>query len=361
MTKKRAFIIVFYLVLTVAVLWFVQRLVMPKYQYGIVEGAMAAEYYEADEPHEVIFVGDCEVYEAISPVTLYEEYGISSYIRGSAQQLVWQSYYLLEDALRYETPKVVVFNVLALKYDEPQSETYNRMTIDGMRLSPSKIGIIEESMTPGEKMVEYIFPILRYHSRWSELDQDDWDYLWDRDRVTHNGYYMRVDIKPEAEFPEPPLLTDYSLGDNAMYWLGRMADLCAENDIELVLIKSPIKFPFWYDQWDQQVSAFARSRGLTYINFIDARDDMGLDMTRDTYDAGLHLNLTGAEKFARYLGAILDESYDLTDYREVPEVAAEWEDICEAYHAMAAAQYQELIEYGYLRNWGSAAVEMGRP
>ncbi len=361
MTKKRAFIIVFYLVLTVAVLWFVQRLVMPKYQYGIVEGAMAAEYYEADEPHEVIFVGDCEVYEAISPVTLYEEYGISSYIRGSAQQLVWQSYYLLEDALRYETPKVVVFNVLALKYDEPQSETYNRMTIDGMRLSPSKIGIIEESMTPDEKMIEYIFPILRYHSRWSELDQDDWDYLWDRDRVTHNGYYMRVDIKPEAEFPEPPLLTDYSLGDNAMYWLGRMADLCAENDIELVLIKSPIKFPFWYDQWDQQVSAFARSRGLTYINFIDARDDMGLDMTRDTYDAGLHLNLTGAEKFARYLGAILDESYDLTDYREVPEVAAEWEDICEAYHAMAAAQYQELIEYGYLRNWGSAAVEMGRP
>ena len=47
-----------------------------------------------------------------------EKYGITSYIRGSAQQLTWQSYYLLEDALKHETPKVVVFNVLALKYNE---------------------------------------------------------------------------------------------------------------------------------------------------------------------------------------------------------------------------------------------------
>ena len=49
-----------------------------------------------------------------------EKYGITSYIRGSAQQLVWQSYYLLEETLKYEKPKVVVFNVLAMKYNEPK-------------------------------------------------------------------------------------------------------------------------------------------------------------------------------------------------------------------------------------------------
>ena len=141
---------------TVAVLWVLQCLVVPKYQTGITEGSMIQEYYDSDMPHEVLFIGDCEVYENFSTVEMYREYGISSYIRGSAQQLTWQSYYLLEDTLRYETPKVVVFNVLALKYNEPQKEAYNRMTLDGMRWSSSKWNSIEESMTEDENMLEYI-------------------------------------------------------------------------------------------------------------------------------------------------------------------------------------------------------------
>ena len=93
---------------------------MPKYVTGVVEGALIAEYYPEEKNHDVIFIGDCEVYENFSPQILWEEYGINSFIRGSAQQLIWQSYYLLEDTLRYETPKVVVFNVLSMKYNEPQ-------------------------------------------------------------------------------------------------------------------------------------------------------------------------------------------------------------------------------------------------
>jgi len=75
--------------LTAGAVWFLQKLLIPKYQKGVIEGSMIEEYYESDEPHEVIFLGDCEVYENISTVTLYENYGISSYIRGSAQQLTW--------------------------------------------------------------------------------------------------------------------------------------------------------------------------------------------------------------------------------------------------------------------------------
>ena len=95
---------------------------MPKYMSSIREGNLVEEYYASNKDHDVIFVGDCEVFSNVSPVTLWENYGITSYIRGSAQQLVWQSYYLLEEMLEYEKPKVVVFNVLALKYNEPQKE-----------------------------------------------------------------------------------------------------------------------------------------------------------------------------------------------------------------------------------------------
>ena len=144
-------------------------------------------------------VGDCELYENFSPVTMWKNYGITSYIRGSAQQLTWQSYYLLEDALKYETPDVVVFNVLELKYNEPQREEYNRMTLDGMRWSVSKVQAIRASMLPEEHFIDYVFPLLRYHSRVTELTANDWKYYFKDKTRTTAGYYMRVDTAPYEE------------------------------------------------------------------------------------------------------------------------------------------------------------------
>ncbi|MCD8300870.1 MAG: SGNH/GDSL hydrolase family protein [Clostridiales bacterium] len=343
--RKPAAVIVTIAVILAAV-FLLQQLLMPKYMSDIPEGAFVAEYYKETTDHEVIFVGDCEVYENFSPITLYEDYGITSYIRGSAQQLAWQSYYLLEDTLRYETPKVVVFNVLALKYNEPQSEAYNRMSIDGMRLSMSKINDIKASMTDDENMIEYLFPILRFHSRWSELSLEDIKYMFHRDKVSHNGYYMRVDVRPVEDFPEPDPLADYTLGPYAMGYLDKMRQLCEENDIALVLVKSPSLYPYWYDEWDEQIVDYADEYGLDYLNLAAMADEIGIDYSTDTYDAGLHMNLSGAEKLSEYFGEYLADNYELTDYRDDEEYADVYAEKIQFYEDMEAAQYEELTEYG---------------
>ena len=324
------------IILLIAMLWLAQKILVPKYQGTIVEGAMIEEYYKETTDHDVVFIGDCEVYENISPIKLWEEYGITSYIRGSAQQLPWQSYYLLEDTLRYETPKVVVFNVLALKYNKPQNEAYNRMTLDGMRWSSSKIKDIKASMTDEEHFIDYVFPILRYHSRWTELEKDDLVHAFSKDPVTVNGYYMRTDIKPQGDFPRVPPLANYTLGSNAMSYLDRMRELCSEKGIELVLMKAPTEFPHWYDQWDEQIVAYAEKYGLRYINMIPLKDEIGLDMSVDTYDGGLHLNLTGAEKLAVYIGRILRDDLDVADHRG--------EKIYDEVYAQKTKLYNEMIE-----------------
>lgn len=335
-----------FLVVMLVILFFLQKLLMPKYMSDIVEGALTEEYYQETTDHDVIFVGDCEVYENFSPIELYRDYGITSYIRGSAQQLVWQSYYMLEDTLRYETPKVAVFNVLALKYDEPQSEAYNRMTIDGMKFSSSKLGAIQASMTEEENLLDYLFPILRYHSRWSDLSWDDVKYMFHKDKISHNGYYMRVDVRPVEGFPEPDILSDPALGSNAMKYLDMMRELCQENGVELVLVKSPSLYPHWYDEWDEQIVEYAQKYGLDYFNYEKLADEIGIDYNTDTYDAGLHMNLDGAEKLSEYFGAYLKETYDLEDHREDPEYARVYEEKIQFYEDMKEAQYKELEEYG---------------
>lgn len=342
--KKKIVASVLIIAFLIAGLWFAQRLLMPKYMGKIVEGAMVEEYYKETTDHDVIFIGDCEVYENFSTMELWKEYGITSYIRGSSQQLVWQSYYLLEETLKYEKPKVVVFNVLSLKYDKPQKEAYNRMTLDGMKWSMSKVNDIKASMTEGENLIDYVFPILRYHSRWNELTGDDLKYIFEKDQVTHNGYYMRVDIRPQGEFPDPMPLDDYSFGENSMKYLDMMTKLCKDNGIELVLIKAPTEYPYWYEEWDEQVKEYADQNGLNYINMIPLKDEIGLDMSVDTYDAGLHLNLTGAEKMSDYFGKWLVDTYGLEDHRNDPKYTKVYEEKLEYYNKMIEEQKNKTEE-----------------
>lgn len=333
--KKKIVCCTCIILVTVLLLGFLQLLLQPKYMTDTREGALIADYYaDTDVSHDVLFVGDCEVYENFTPPTLWEEYGISSYVRGSPQQLAWQSYYILEDTLRYETPKVVVFNVLALKYGEPQNEAYNRMTLDGLKTSVTKLRAVKASMTDGESLASYFFPLLRYHSRWKELKAEDWKYLFSRDTVSHNGYLMQTGVKAGFSEIEPSPLADYTLPARSMEYLEKMRLLCEEKGIELVLIKAPTnnwKY-YWYDEWDQQVCDYAAANGLAYYNFISVTEEIGIDWNTDTYDGGVHLNVYGAEKLTSYFGQILSSDLGLADCRSDAELSASWSQKVQQYY-----------------------------
>ena len=344
----RALCIVIALAILAAIPAVLTPILMPKYLSVSKEGSLTEEYYRsvAETDHDVLFVGDCEIFESFVPAILWEEYGISAYLRGGAQQLVWHSYYMLEDALRYETPKAVVFNVYALKYGEPQKEAYNRMALDGMEWSSVKTEAIFASMTEEEHFIDYVFPFLRYHSRWSELTAEDLTYAWrDKPLVSDSGYLMQTGIVPadtQAEVTPEPLF-DPNLPATAMAYLDKMRALCAEKGIELILVKAPTNFwrYHWYDEWDGQITDYAKTHGLAYYNLIPKSAEMGLDMSTDTYDGGAHLNVYGAEKLTRYFGEILRDTHAIPDRRGEGDTAAVWQGRVEAYYDRKAAMEAE--------------------
>lgn len=384
----------------------IQRLVVPKYMGMVVEGNFTQEYYREESSHDVLFLGNCEVYENISPITLWEEYGITSYIRGNAQQLAWHSYYMLEDTLRYETPKAVIYNVQALTHAEPQREEYNRMALDGMKWSKTKFDAIQASMCKGEHMLDYIFPLLRYHQRILDLSKSDLTYYWHKRKVTHNGYYMRIDVLPvsESDVADPtwllgnqeevtpeedeqssdgsddfiddpwgdiegadeeeeeitddtnmPVLDDSKegepFGSYPLTYLDKIRSLCEEKGIQLILIKAPSLAPRWYPSDNDQVTAYAEKHGLPYINFYDLLEETGIDYETDTYDGGLHMNLSGADKLSACLGNRLAGQYGITDHRNDSKLAAAYEKKIAFYEEMKQAQQEELDKYGKIKNY----------
>ena len=294
---------------------FLNMLVQPKYATDLVEGGMISEYYDRAGGHDVVFVGDCEVYANFTPMEMYREAGIKAYVRGTSQQLVWQSYYILEETFRYESPKVVVFNVNAMRYSQPVKEEYHRLTIDEMRRSAQKVGIIQASMTEEENFLSYVFPILRYHSRITQLTAEDITYLFDDEQITWQGHLVNDQVKPLGRLPSKKALADYSFGDICWDYLEKMRLLCEENGAELILIKAPSVYPYWYDEYDAQIEEYAAKHGLSFYNFLDHVDQIGIDYQVDTYDAGLHMNLSGATKLSAYFAKILSQEHNVPDHR----------------------------------------------
>jgi hypothetical protein len=238
-----------------------------------------------------------------------------------------------------------------MKNDKPQSEAYNRLTLDGMKLSLPKLRALNTSMTDSENMITYIFPILRFHDRWRELSSDDLTYFFGTDRVSHNGYMMRADTVSTGFIPDGPLLPGYDFGDLSYEYLNKIAILCRSNDIELILIKMPSLHPFWYEQWDEQMIDFAAVNHLNYINTLSLIEDIGLDFDTDTYNGGFGLNVFGAEKLSVFIGNFLRDNYDVSDRKSNPELLAIWEKKSSAYHAMMQAQFADLELYDEIRTF----------
>ena len=343
--------------ITVAVLAFVfvfailQRLLMPKYATVAIEGNLIREYYRSTFDHDVIFIGDCEVYSNFSTVTLWEDFGINSFIRGSPQQLVWHSYYLLEDALNRADvmPQVVVFNVMAMQYAEPQYEPFNRLTLDGMRMSRTKIRAINASMMEDEDMLSYIFPFFRFKDNWRELSSEDFRYFFRNPQVSINGFMVRSDVMPVGFLPGPLYRADFTFGEKPMYYLERIVELTNEHGIELVLVKAPNLYPHWFDAWDEQIVQFAEQNDLIYINFLRYNDEIGLNWDYHTFNAGGHLNVFGAELLAHFFGQFLVNELNLPDRRSDPDIAAHWDTLSNQYHRLVEIQLNEIDRYGYIR------------
>ena len=324
---KRHFLKLFCGVLGVSLLFLCTRVLSPKYIENP-EGRLISEYYreaDAGRTHSVIFLGDCEVYESFVPPILWERYGITSFVRGSAGQTLTHSRYLLEETLKQETPSVVVLGVYAARYSRASREEYNRMTLDGMRPSLIKHRAVKDSMLEGESLMSYYFPILRYHSRWKEVGLDDIRHAFDDVAVSHNGYLLQTGIIPQIDSPSPDAFAD-DLSDIALDQIRHMASICSERGIRLVLVKAPVcsERYWWYGEWEEEIGRLALELGLDYYDLLD--HPIGIDMQTDSYDGGMHLNVYGAIKVSEYFGRILSEEYRITDRRQDADVRAVWDE-----------------------------------
>ena len=70
---KKIIRVIAVVLIPVVCLYLLTLLLTPKYVNDIPEGSMIAEYYKSEKNNDVLILGDCEVYENISTVKMWEQ------------------------------------------------------------------------------------------------------------------------------------------------------------------------------------------------------------------------------------------------------------------------------------------------
>lgn len=334
--------------------WGAQRIVMPKYYYPNTTVAEAASRIyrgfldEEKDSIEAIFAGTSHMTYSVSPVELYEEYGFTSYNLASARQPLAVARYALQTALKTQDPKVFVLDVSSLFTDFYDGAGFKYVT-EQVPLSAEKLQLPQEMSTLSDDeddMVSGLFPMINYHSRWKELDENDFTYLKDSDHFFTKGYYLNVkeipsyidvdymnneaqemiadNLKVTYTWEEQQLSTEKeddelyeaNVSDYNLQVLLDIADICEENGVKLLLVKIPVvDSPAMYmSSWTEKRSAVVKEIAEEYkLDYLDMVYDVdcGIEWLTDTADGGGHLNFLGAEKVTHILGQYLVENYKL--------------------------------------------------
>ena len=98
-----------------------------------------------------------------------------------------------------------------------------------------------------------------------------------------------------------------------------------------MLFKVPAFSDNWGTDYDRQINEIAAEYGISYVNFDEYNDAIGLDYSTDTPDMGSHLNTSGAVKFSRYLGDHIASAYQVSDRRTDGKYSRNWADTVSRY------------------------------
>ncbi|PHU40361.1 hypothetical protein CSX00_06215 [Pseudobutyrivibrio ruminis] len=302
------------------------------------------QFYEMDKNSvDVLFIGSSVAANAFSPQEIYDSYGIRSYNLASQQQSVFFNYYWLKEALKTQSPKVVVMDskfLFTLHPENPVNTTegIGREIVDNMHWSKNKIDMINAltDLDDSQSKLSYFLTNIRYHSRWTELDESDFnlslseeDLLKGQSVITSYGDDSYTPFAPEDKEIRAkldPVMEEY---------FGKIVELCQENNTQLMLVSLP---DVMTDAMNNRLIDLAGQYGINYYNFctVDSYNAIGAQLPKENVVE--HENIWGAIKMSRYVASILQSDYGVEAVSD-----RQWDETSAYYkHLLNIAELQHI-------------------
>lgn len=300
----------------------------------LISGASSSERtqysVQSENTIDVILAGPSTMLVGISPMLLYEEYGIISYNISMGGQTIPMTYYNLAMALETQTPQIVIMDICyffcntTIDVKQPQRLHQLLSSTDfSWKKLPAIFNIAEKS-----DWVDYIFPMAFYHELWKNLETPQAAY---ETKYQKGGKTYFHTISPKVlsnpffvcDESEKISVNEYIL---SLEYTKKIIELCRENNITVVFTNLP-SYTIGETTHGDGISLqkmwngfadYAENEQLDYINYMHILDEIEFDFAEDMAD-WRHANYWGQQKLTSHLGRYIQNNYNIPDRRDDPD------------------------------------------
>ena len=314
MKKYLSRIVCILLVIALALggLWYVNGVLIMKRSDGIL--TMQDFYAQPDGTVDVLLVGNSHAGINIDTATLWDNCGIAAYDLWGGVQPLWNSYHYIVEALKYQTPRLIVLEVMASTSDYEYSEEQNQIkNTAGMRLSKNKLEAVRAS-APEDRQLNLLLGFPLYHGRFDELTMEDFQHFpWSKGLENFKGSVLRYGTG-SYEFESAEGISDTApVMDKELEYLNKIIELCREENVPLMLLKTPSLEREQTQPILNTVAAIAEDNDLAFVNMNLMDDELGI--TADDWSLDRHMNASGARKVSAWLAEYVQREYGIPDRR----------------------------------------------
>ena len=293
-------------------------------------------FYELPENSvDVLVLGSSHAYQGVNTAVLWKEYGYSAFNLCGAAQPIWNTYYYLEEALKTQTPKVIILDIYSMHYSTEYGEvSFAIKNTYGMKWSDTKKEAIEVSFDHSQTGIQYYIEALQYHSRYSDLNKTDF-YPYQANRKmyeNHKGFYcyFRTEAVKERDLNTVEYFNEVT--DKCLLYYSMILDLAESKGIPVIVTAIPFDAENYHQGIFNTVELVtAEKNNVAFINFLtDYKDDVAIDYEKDFADKQ-HLNFRGNTKVTKFFGEYIKEHYNVPDNRG-NEYYISWDKDAEVYY-----------------------------
>lgn len=288
---------------------------------------------EPENTLDAVYIGGSNAFTYWEGPLAWDQYGIAVQTFASDGQSLDAREYFLSYAIKKQPDALFIITVQ--DYVRPWENAAIHWSVDYFPESIEKYKLIK-SLTDlagfsfSEKLSFY-FPLIQYHSRWTELTAADFHYELDGLKGGFASYYSLKVARDVTESFHAPAERGELPEEKRAFW-ENFLNYCDSTGVSILFVIPPMCNTEELGRELNTVKDMIEYRGYPVLDLVEKAGEIGLDFTTDYYNEG-HTNIHGAIKVTDYVARYLVDHYGFEDKRGAARYAS-WDAAYEAYLAL---------------------------
>jgi hypothetical protein len=262
----------------------------------------------------ILFMGSSLSYSSFNPLIFNGRLGVSSYNTGTALQNIKQSYFNLQEVLKYQSPELIILEAYSLDIPDKSEEDrlgFKYENLDPQKLSFRKLRAVNNQFSTIKNKINAFFPLIRNHDKWKDaqylskntthtFEEDIFlGYKLTREIVNKESLLNKIENLPSTHF----------FSKENLDYFNRFIKLCKLNEIKVLVVRAPtLLYKYNVDYYNEAYKNTKEVCDLYNVKYLDYNREYNVfQLKENSFADEKHLNYQGATRISELLATYLEE------------------------------------------------------